>query len=104
MAHRGGNIDITIQGDSEFNLDTMDFKVLVYPDRHPEEVVTLEKSEMTKIEDNNYTGSIGYEVTKNMPLGSYTVEVLVIESETSRSVYAKAGAFPMYDSASKDIA
>ena len=103
MAHRGGNIDITIQGDSEFNLDVMDFKVMVYPDRHPEEVITLAKSEMQKNEDNLYSGSIGYELTKELPLGMYTVEVLVIESETSRSVYVKAGAFSMYDSASKDI-
>lgn len=103
MAHRGENIDITIKGDSEFNLDKLDFKVLVYPDRHTNEATTIGKSAMTKLSDNQYFGSIGYEKTKTMPLGLYTIEVLVIESGTSRSIYAKPGAFPMYDSASKDI-
>lgn len=103
MAHRGENIDITIKGDSEFNLDELDFKVLVYPDRHPAEATTINKSAMTKLIDNQYFGSIGYEETKTMPLGLYTIEVLLIESGTSRSIYAKPGAFPMYDSASKDI-
>lgn len=103
MAHRGENIDITIKGDSEFNLDELDFKVLVYPDRHPAEVITLNKSDMEKVEANLYFGTIGYEKTKTMPLGLYTIEILLIESGTSRSIYAKPGAFPMYDSASKDI-
>ena len=103
MAHRGENIDITIKGDSEFNLDELDFKVLVYPDRHTNEATTIEKSAMTKLSDNQYFGTIRYEQTKAMPLGLYTIEVLVIESGTSRSIYAKPGAFPMYDSASKDI-
>lgn len=103
MAYRGENIDITIKGDSEFNLDELDFKVLVYPDRHTEEMTTIEKSAMTKLNDNQYFGSIGYEQTKTMPLGLYTIEVLVIESGTSRSIYVKPGAFPMYDSASKNI-
>lgn len=103
MAHRGENIDITIKGDSEFNLDELDFKVLVYPDRHTEEITTIEKSAMTKLSDNQYFGTIRFEQTKAMPLGLYTIEVLVIESGTSRSIYAKPGAFPLYDSASKDI-
>lgn len=103
MAYRGENIDITIKGDSQFNLDTMNFKVIVYPDRHTDEVTTIEKSAMIKLGDNQYNGSIGYEQTKAMTLGLYTIEVLVIESGTSRSIYAKPGAFPMYDSASKNI-
>lgn len=103
MAYRGENIDITIKGDSEFNLDELDFKVLVYPDRHTNEATTIDKSAMTKLNDNQYFGTIRYERTKTMPLGLYTIEVLVIESGTSRSIYAKPGAFPMYDSASKDI-
>lgn len=104
MAYRGENIDITIKGDSEFNLDELDFKVLVYPDRHTNEATTIEKSAMTKLSDNHYHGSIGYEQTKGMSLSSYTIEILVIESGTSRSIYAKPGAFSMYDSASKNIA
>ena len=103
MAYRGENIEITIKGDSEFNLDQLNFMVLVYPDRHSDEKIVVEKSKMEKLESNYYQATIGYEETKMLPLGNYTIEVLVIQSETSRSIYAKPGAFPVYDSASKDI-
>lgn len=103
MAYRGENIDITIKGDDVFNLDDMDFKVLVYPDRHVDEAISIAKSDMTRLEDNQYFASIGYEKTKELPIGEYTIEVLVIEGSTSRSIFAKRGAFPVYDSASKNV-
>lgn len=103
MAYRGENINITIKGDSEFNLDNLDFEVLVYPDRHTDEVTTLSKSSMTKVGANTYFGTIEFSETKTMYLGFYTIEVLIKESETSRSIYVKPSAFPVYDSASKDI-
>lgn len=104
MAYRGENIDITIKGDSEYNLDELDFKVLVYPDRHPDEKIVVEKSAMEKLDSNYYSATISYENTKGLALGLYTIELLVVESETSRSILVKQGAFPVYDSASKDIA
>lgn len=103
MAYRGGNIDITVRGDSTWNLDELDFKVLIYPDRHPEDAITMNKSEMASIGVNHFAGSVGYEETRDMALGYYTVEILIIENETSRSIFAKQGAFPMHDSASKDV-
>lgn len=103
MAYRGENIDITIKGDSEYNLDELDFKVLVYPDRHPNEKIVVEKSAMEKLDSNYYSATIGYEETKDFALGLYTIEVLIVESGTSRSIFAKQGAFPVYDSASKNI-
>lgn len=104
MAYRGGNIDLVIKGDIDYNLDTMDFKVLVYPDRHPDKATTILKSQMIKVSANRYSGTIGYEITKKMSLGLYTIEVLIIESSTSRSVFLKPGVFPLYESASEDIA
>ena len=101
--YRGENIDITIKGDAEFNLDSQDFKVLVYPDRHPDEAKIIAKSECEKVADNYYKAVIGFAETKDMPLGYYTIEVLIIENNNSRSIYAKQGAFPMYDSAAKSI-
>ena len=103
MAYRGENIDITIKGDSEYNLDELDFKLLVYPDRHPDEKKVVEKSAMEKLDSNYYSATIGYETTKDLALGLYTIELLVVESETSRSILVKQGSFPVYDSASKDI-
>lgn len=103
MAYKGENIDITIKGDAEYNLDEFDFKVLVYPDRHPEEKIVVEKSSMEKLDLNYYLATIGYETTKGLTLGNYTIELLVVESGTSRSIWVKNGAFPVYDSASKSI-
>ena len=103
MAYRGENIDITIKGDSEYNLDELDFKLLVYPDRHPDEKKVVEKSAMEKLDSNYYSATIGYEATKDLALGLYTIEVLIVESGTSRSIFAKQGAFPIYESASKSI-
>lgn len=103
MAYRGENIDIVLKGGETINLDAVDFKVLLYPDRHPEDAVTIAKSEMTKLNSNYYSGKLGYETTKTMILGYYTLEILIIEGSTSRSVFAKQGVFPLYDSASKTI-
>jgi hypothetical protein len=103
MAYRGGNIDINIKGDSTWNLDEHDFKVLVYPDRHTDEVTILDKADMKSIGGNHYSGTIPYTLTKGMALGYHTIEVLIIENETSRCVFAKPSALIMHDSASKDI-
>lgn len=103
MAYRGENIDITVKGDATWNLDSLEFKVLIYPDRHPEDATMIDKSEMSRVEGNLYAGSVSYEITKDWPLGYYTVEVLIIENEMSRSVFVRQGAFTVHDSASKDI-
>lgn len=103
MAHRGENIDITIKGDETINLDNFDFRLLTYPDGHTDKATTVEKANMTKISANHYEAQIDYKVTKGMPLGAYTIEILLIESVAERSIYVKRGAFPLYDSASKNI-
>ena len=104
MAYRGENIDITIKGDSEFNLDALSFMVLIYPDRHTEQAIQINKEDGDRLGENHYHLRLEYSQTKDMALGMYTIEVLVIESGISRSIYMKNGAFPVYDSASKNIA
>lgn len=103
MAYRGEDINFTIKGDEKINLDSYDFKLLTYPDGHTDQATTVEKANMTKIASNHYEGQIDYKVTKDMPLGTYTIEILLIESTTERSIYVKRGAYPLYDSASKNI-
>lgn len=103
MAYRGENIDIAVKGDTQHDLDSKDFKVLVYPDGHTENVQIISKSQMQKIETNYYSGTISYETSKTMPLGSYTIEVLVIEGQNDRSIFLSRSAFPLYDSASSAI-
>lgn len=109
MAYRGETLKITIKGDSEFDLDSLDFRLMIYPDRHTSNdmMKSLKKDQMTRIGDNHYLAEFTYMQTEDMPLGLYTIEVCVIENKgertESRSIYAKQGAFPMYDSASKNF-
>ena len=109
MAYRGENLKITIKGDSEFNLDELEFQLMIYPDRHPQTNVAkvLSKSQMTRVEANHYLAEFTYMQTEDIPLGPYTIEVLVVEnkdeSTESRSIYLKPGAFSVYDSCSKNF-
>jgi hypothetical protein len=103
MAYRGGNIDFTVKGDKTWNLDEHDFKVLVYPNNHPDRAVAVSKADMRKVEANMYEGAVSYKDTKNLMLGYYTIEILVIEAEDSRSVFARENAFELLDSASKNV-
>lgn len=103
MAYRGENIDIVIKGSDIVNLDNNDFVVLLYPDRHPERKFEVHKSEMVKLNSNHYSGGVEYTESKALPLGSYTIELLIKEGTTRRSVFVKPSAFPLYDSASKNI-
>lgn len=103
MAYRGETISITIKGDEKHNLDSLDFKVLIYPDRHTDDYTQFNKSDLTKLAANYYSLSIAPSTTADLALGMYTIEILLIEGGNSRSIYAKQGAFPIYDSASKNI-
>lgn len=103
MFFQGGNIPFTVQGDTEFNLDEVDFKVLLYPDRHPESATTIEKYAMTKAGENTYSYSIGYAQTKTMPIGKYTIEVLIIANSSTRSIFMNQSCFALLSSASKNI-
>jgi hypothetical protein len=101
MAYKGEDIPIVITGDNENNLDEVDFKVLFYPHDTPDNPTILLKSDMTKEEENMYSGKIPFSTTKTMPIGYYTIEILTIGEE--RRIFKKDGAFTLYDSASKDI-
>lgn len=103
MAYRGETISITIKGDEKHNLDSLEFKVLIYPDRHTDNYIQFDKSALVKLATNHYSLSIEPSTTADLALGLYTIEILLIAGESSRSIYAKWGAFPVYDSASKNI-
>lgn len=104
MAYRGEDIKFRVKGDDKINLDVYDFKLLIHPDGKFEDYEVINKSAMTKIEDNHYEAEIDFNKTKTMPLGSYTIEVLIIEETSERVIYLKRGVFPLYDSASKNEA
>lgn len=102
MAYRGEDIDFRIKGTDEVNLDINEFSLLIYPNGKYDEAYEISKKDMTKISNNIYVGSIPYETSKSMVLGSYTVELLMIVNGSARSIYAKRGALEIFDSASKE--
>jgi hypothetical protein len=116
--YRGEDWIITIKGDKEFDLDEMDFGVWLYPDRHPNALNwrgPIRKSattgEITRIGDNLYELRLAPSVTIDVPLGRYTIEIVVFTGEYTqsvwthrgRSIFIKQGAFAVYDSATKTI-
>ena len=104
--YRGENLKITIKGDAEFNLDDLDFGVFLYPDRNPGKRLfrlPVYKDKMSRIGDNIYLLDIDYSETETLHLGLYTIEIVVMEGSSHRSIFVKEGAFPVYDSATKTI-
>lgn len=103
MAHRGETIDFFVKGDESYDLSKIDFNVLIYPHDKVDKSIVIAKEDMTLNEDGRYSGSISYEQTKNMELGLYDVEILLIEDASSRSIFTRKSVFSMKDSASKSI-
>jgi hypothetical protein len=102
MAYRGEDIDFRIKGTDEVDLDANNFSLLIYPNGRYDEAYEIPKVDMTKVSNNLYVGSIPYEKSKTMVVGSYTVELLMIINGASRSIYAQRGALVIFDSASKE--
>lgn len=103
MAYRGEDIKIVVKGDAIYDLDKCDFKVLLYPDRHPNEATVISKEEMTREGSNYYSGEISAEASKALPIGLYTIEVLVFDGEDDRTIFLERSVLPIYDSGSKNI-
>jgi hypothetical protein len=100
MAYRGEDIPIIIEGDSNNDLDVLNFKVVLYPHDDIDNVMIIHKKDMTSVSKNVYSGKISYNETLSMPVGYYSVEILTI-GENERRIFKKDGAFTLYDSASK---
>lgn len=102
MAYKGEDIPIIIEGDNNNNLDSLDFKVVLYPHDDLTNKIVINKNAMKKESDNVYSGTISHTDTANMPVGYYSIEILTI-GNTERRIFKKDGAFTLYDSASKNI-
>lgn len=103
MAHKGEDIDLYISGDEIIDLDSIDFSVLIYPDGCYDSAIQISRSEMRRLNANKYLAIIPYTTTKDMVIGSYTVEIVVEIDESKRSIFARRRALNIYDSASKLI-
>lgn len=109
MAYKGEDIPIIIEGDSNNNLDELEFQVVFYPHDDLDNKRVIQKSELIKEGNNIYSGVIPHSMTTQMPIGYYSVEVLTIAPESEmigsveRRIFKKDGAFILYDSASKNL-
>lgn len=103
MAYQGEDWVFTLKGDSQINLDSADFKVLIYPCGKPDTPIMIEKSACSRVESNTYSGKVSYESTKTLATGYYSFEVLLITDGSERSVFVKDAAFYNNPSASKNI-
>lgn len=102
MAYKGEDIPIIIEGDNNNNLDSLDFKVVLYPHDDFTNKIIIKKEDMKNESENVYSGTISHTDTTDMPVGYYSIEILTI-GETERRIFKKDGAFTLYDSASKNI-
>lgn len=100
MALQGENIDILLKGDSDINLDDIDFKVTVYVSPNITNLVTISKSSCVKKDTNTYLCTIPYTTTKTMEIGVYTIEIL---DSTNHTIFQKINAFTLNLSASKTL-
>jgi hypothetical protein len=89
---QGATIGFYAEGDININLDANDFTVLIYRDQNNIDL-KFSKADMTSISTNKYYGEIANTVTKTLPFGTYTVEVLIGDAYTS---VAKSEAFNIF--------
>ena len=97
---KGEQINITINGSDEYNLETLNFGCVIYPTEDLTKAVNVTKASMTKVENRNtYIAHIASSVTKTLPVGLYNIEFY---DDTNDSIYRQPNVFNIDVSASKD--
>lgn len=99
-AYQGEDIEITLKGTGDYNLDSIQFTLTVYPCSDISDIYSVAKSSCTKISSNQYKAIIPSSVSKTMTTGPYTIEVL---DSTNRKIYQKKGRMILNASASKNL-
>lgn len=83
--YQGEDSAFYIQGDTDINLETNDFKVLFYKSKMVNERFELLKSDFTLDSINKYRAVITHSITSTLPVGLYIQEVLFGDSFRSIS-------------------
>jgi len=97
---QGEQINITINGADEYNLETLSFGCVIYPADDLTKAVNIPKVSMTKVANQNtYIAHIASSVTKTLPVGIYNIEFY---DDTNDSIYRQPNVFNLDVSASKD--
>ncbi len=93
--YQGETIEATIESD-DINLNEVDFTIWIY--KHPKHPIVITKDEMTINKEGKHSFSISSERTHRMPVGRYSVELVVADDSV---IIARASAFELVSSVSK---
>lgn len=99
-AYQGEDIDITLEGKSDYNLDLITFTVIVYPCSDPTDTYMINKSQCTKEYANCYTATVPKSVSSKMRTGPYIIEVY---DSTNSKIYQCRGRMIINTSAAKAL-
>lgn len=99
-AYQGEDIDITLEGKSDYNLDLITFTVIVYPCSDPTDTYIINKAQCTKEYTNCYTATVPKSASTNMRTGPYIIEVY---DSTNRKIYQSRGRMIINSSAAKAL-
>lgn len=81
---QGSTIGFFVEGDTVIDLDGNPFKVLFYLKKYAQRIL-IDKADLTSVDLNKFYGEIPNIITKNLPIGTYTMEVLYGSTYTSVS-------------------
>lgn len=98
--YQGEDIDFILQGKDDYNLDEIDFTVLVYPCCDPSSSFSIKKSQCTKLSGNNYKATVPASTSKTLQTGPYTIEVF---DSTNKKIFQARGRMVLNSSAAKNI-
>ena len=96
---QGEQINVTINGNDIYNLDTITFGCVIYPVEDLTKKLRVKKSEMTKTNTNQYIASFRPIDTKNLPVGIYNIEMY---DDTDKMIYQQQNSFNISVSASTE--
>lgn len=102
--YQGENIPINIIGQNS-ELQDVDFVLLIYPHYDKQRVLEYRRADfLTDVVDGDtiYRMSVPWNVTKDMPVGDYCIEVMIAERGGYRSVHQHAHAFSVKFSNAKN--
>jgi hypothetical protein len=106
MLYQGEDIAITVTFDEEVLSQASSFTLLVYPSFNVNHAGYKSSDVVASdIENLTYTFTIPYSKTKDMPTGSYTIEVLMKVGQgddETRSIFQQTDAFTLKYAKAKD--
>lgn len=106
MFYQGETIPINISCDDKIHLSNYDFVMIVYPQYDHDKVYEFRKKDFV-VETHDgvlcYRCEISHNITSELPVGDYVIEIMIPEKSGFRSVYQKLHAFTLKFSNAKKI-